>query len=362
VAQRNYPKHTLQQALVVPQKIRDEKAGNPMNRLLVADALGIKPASSNFKYLLSSARQYGLTEGTEKAIDIRLTALGREATQEGALRKAALVRAALAPDVFKRFFEAYDGSKVPSTEMLKKVLAADYEVDPGLASDCAAVLLENGSFVGIIRNISGSPHVMLAGSAEASVAGGVLDPSEPPSDPDEDEPGVENVMSGTNGHMTSAPGDGTPSPAPLRPRAIFIGHGSNTGPLDKLQKILDGFRIPYKVAVAEPHLGRPIPVKVKEVMEQCTSAILIFTKDELFHDKDGHEVWRPSENVVHELGACSYAYDDKIVIFKEAGLNLPSNFSNIGYIEFEEGSIGAKTAELLQELIGFGLITVTPVG
>ena len=42
--------------------------------------------------------------------------------------------------------------------------------------------------------------------------------------------------------------------------------------------------------------------------------------------------------------------------------SLPSNFSSIGYIEFEEDAIGAKTAELLQELIGFGLVKITPTG
>jgi hypothetical protein len=34
----------------------------------------------------------------------------------------------------------------------------------------------------------------------------------------------------------------------------------------------------------------------------------------------------------------------------------------IGYIEFEENAIEAKTAELLQELIGFGLVKVTTAG
>lgn len=48
-----------------------------------------------------------------------------------------------------------------------------------------------------------------------------------------------------------------------------------------------------------------------------------------------------------------------MVIFKEKGLTLPPNFSGIGYIEFERDAIDAKTMELLQELIGFGLVKVT---
>ncbi len=44
------------------------------------------------------------------------------------------------------------------------------------------------------------------------------------------------------------------------------------------------------------------------------------------------------------LAAVSYAYGDRIVIFKEKGITFPSNFSSIGYIEFEVDSIDSKTA------------------
>src|SRR6266705_4396370 len=101
--------------------------------------------------------------------------------------------------------------------------------------------------------------------------------------------------------------------------------------------------------------------KVKDTIEECGSAILIFTRDEKFFDSAGKEIWRPSENVVHELGATSFAYGDRIVIFKEKGLHFPTNFQSIGYIEFEVDSIEAKATDLLKELIGFGLVKITPV-
>ena len=114
------------------------------------------------------------------------------------------------------------------------------------------------------------------------------------------------------------------------------------------------------MVVDEANLGRPIPLKVKQTIEECGSAILIFTRDEKFFDEHGNEIWRPSENVVHELGATSFAYGDRIVIFKEKGLHFPTNFQSIGYIEFEPGDLMARTADLLKELIGFGLVKVTP--
>lgn len=357
VGVRNYPRDSLQQALVVAQKIADENAGAPMNRLLVADALGIKPASSNFKYLLSSSRTYGLTEGTEKATEVSLTPLGKKITRSsGAERQTALRQAVLSSELFKEFFERFNGNKLPSPDMLRKLLVADFGVPADRASEAAELLIDNGTFVGVIRQISGSPHVLLD-------AGGPIEEEPEPVD-EQDVVDVEILPKAEKEAKAvthTPPPDSSGSP-PKQSRAIFLGHGKNTGPLEKLEKILAGFQIPYKVAVSEPNLGRPIPQKVKEVMLECGSAILIFTKDEQFFDKNGNEIWRPSENVVHELGAASYAYEDRVVIFKESGITLPTNFSSIGYIEFEENAIGAKTAELLQELIGFGLVKVTPTG
>ena len=107
---------------------------------------------------------------------------------------------------------------------------------------------------------------------------------------------------------------------------------------------------------------RPISAKVAELMQECSAGIFIFTKDELFfkQDKDGqyNEVWRPSENVVYELGAASIRWDRKIIIVREDGVNFPSDFSDLGYITFKDGEIANKAMEIFKELIGLGLVKV----
>lgn len=351
---RAFPRHTLEGALAPAQKIQDEGGGNSFKRLLLADALGIKPSSSNYRDLLSSSYAYGLTEGTEKATDVSLTALGGQATgaEDRSGRIQALRKAALRPRVFKQFFSAYADHKVPSGQMLPKVLESDYGVHAEHASECAEIIVANGTFADIIRDIGGSPHILL--DTEAITA------DEPPAkeEPDEEDvaPSTDRPIGDERQSAERPPPDEVP-PAP--PKAIFVGHGKNRGPVEKLRKILTSFQIPHKIVVEEANLGRPIPQKVKETMLQCGSAILIFTRDEKFQDADGLEIWRPSENVVFELGAASYAYENRVVIFKEKGIDFPTNFESIGYIEFEEDSIEAKTTELLKELIGFGLVKVT---
>lgn len=142
-------------------------------------------------------------------------------------------------------------------------------------------------------------------------------------------------------------------------QGIFIAHGKNKKPLEQLKKILEQFRIPYKVAIDEPNLGRPISGKLREIMKSCNCAILIFTADEEFKDKNGNVIWRPSENVVYELGATGYLYDNRIVIMKEEAVSFPSNFSDIGYISFEKDQLSAQAMDILKELIGFGIVKVS---
>jgi len=142
-------------------------------------------------------------------------------------------------------------------------------------------------------------------------------------------------------------------------QAIFVGHGKNKKPLDQLKRILEQFKIPYKVAIEEPNLGRPIGAKVCEVMESCNCAILIFTADEELQSANGKTIWRPSENVVFELGASGYLYGNRIVIMKEDDVDFPTNFRDLGYISFTKDQLEAKAMEVLKELIGFGIVKVS---
>ena len=127
-----------------------------------------------------------------------------------------------------------------------------------------------------------------------------------------------------------------------------------------MERILNRFKVTYKVAEEEPHRGRPIGTKVAELMKACTSGIFIFTADEETTDSEGKKVYRPSDNVVYELGAASVLYGNKIVILKEDIVTFASDFSDIGYISFEKDKLDTKAADLMVELIGLGFLQVMP--
>ena len=166
-------------------------------------------------------------------------------------------------------------------------------------------VIANGRRVGFIQDISSSPHVVLNEDYDHEEDGhhDAADDSDSETAVDQVDVTKEDEQEVDRSNLPS--GLTNPS-APPAARPIFLGHGKNRDPLEGVQKILNTFRIPYKVAIGEPNLGRPIPAKVRDVMLDCGSAILIFTKDEKFLTEDGEEVWRPSENVVHELGAASF--------------------------------------------------------
>ena len=133
--------------------------------------------------------------------------------------------------------------------------------------------------------------------------------------------------------------------------------------MESLTKLLQRFGVPHVVAVNEAHGGRPISKKVADLMQECSAGIFIFTKDERFLREDAkgnsEEVWRPSENVVFELGAASVLWEKKIIILREDGVNFPSDFSDLGYITFHASDLASNTESLLAELIALGLLKVS---
>ncbi len=142
-------------------------------------------------------------------------------------------------------------------------------------------------------------------------------------------------------------------------QSIFLAHGKNKKVLEQLKAILGQFNIPFKIATEEPNLGRPVSSKVRETMQACNCAILLFTADEEFKDLEGKTIWRPSENVVHELGACSYLYENRIVVIKDDKIQFPANFKDLGYISFKEDNLQEKAMDIVKELIGFGLLKIS---
>ena len=340
---RPFPKHTLENALVLARGIQDKNAGNPINRLLLADAIDRKPLSSDFRELLSSSYKYGLTEGTEKAEMIKLTELGKKITKPTSPEEEmeAKQKAVLIPEKFKQVFENYNNGKLPPKgKFFENTLEMQFKLSREYVVEFEELLEQNGRFAGLIRDISGSPCVIMGNSSPVETNTDVINEEVPVLKPD------------ANQETMQKP------PALDRPKPIFVAHGKNKEAVAQLKKILDNFKIPYKIAIDEPNSGKLIPQKVSELMKQCGSAIFIFTTEGEKTDQDGKIV--PNSNVLFELGAASVLYDNKVVIFKEDEVEFPTDLSSIGHIKFEKNRLEAKSLDLLNELIALGFVKIAP--
>jgi len=360
ISQADIPAISLEKALRVPTAIADNYASHPTRPLDVASALNVQPSSGSFRVECGAAIGYGLTEGGPNAPEISLTPLAKRIVTPTEVDddKRALRSAARKPTVAEQFYSRYDGAPLPPKGIAQNVLAT-FAVPLDRTSDVYDLLIENARFVGFLKTIKDKDYVDIGGPLN----GPPLDPapavgtSRSLLDDSSDDLLVEDeVVEDQSDERDTA----TPTvSAPAVKNAIFVGHGGNKKPTEQLVKILNEYGIPHKEAMEEPNRARPIPMKVAETMRECGAAILVFTGDKEYFDSEGKTIWRPSENVSHELGAASVLYGERIVIFKEQGIELASNFSSVGYIEFEKDKLSDKGIELFRELVSMKIINIS---
>jgi hypothetical protein len=154
--QRPYPLRTLEEALVVPRKIKDEHKGEAWSTVKAAEACGYKNArSGTFFYLSTASRDYGLTVGTYNTETIELTLLGRRIVFAGdpASERKAKIEAFFQIDIFKKVFSHYGGSKFPpEKQYVSNTLHNDFGLAPELhdefikiySDNCKDLSIENG--------------------------------------------------------------------------------------------------------------------------------------------------------------------------------------------------------------------------
>ena len=364
---RPHPGFSLTVAMQVAQAIAENNASRPMNRLLLAEAMNYSPGSSGFRERIASSAKYGLTEGNFNSETISLTVLGigvtrpRNEAERIEARRSALRTVPLFDDLLGHFAN----SRLPGPEFLKNLLERDpYNIDPSWSEAAAAAFTDGAHDVGYLREIGGSPHIVLDASTttlavETQAAEAVDEPVRQSLDQVVSQPTKESSIPEISMDTEQSSSRSTRRPVPVQ---LFIAHGKNRNPLEQLKAILNGWKVPFLVAVDEPHAGRPISEKVADIMRQCSAGIFIFTADEYFQDSSGETVSRPSQNVVYELGAAALLYGRKIVILKEAGVTFPSDFSDLGWIEFDTDAVDAKGMDLLREMIALDAVRLVSAG
>ena len=262
-----FPRHSLTRALIIAETIWKDNGGDPYSRLSLAKSLQLSPTGSPFAQLLASSFRYGLTEGSYVSEKISLTALGKSIVDPTVSNdtKAGLRAALTAPELFQKIFSRFDQKPIPKEEVFKNTLLLEFKLPRADLDACYKIVLENIVDYGLAQDIKGTKYLQLD-----LLAPPVISSSKP-----------------TNGEAVAG-SEQLEKPVEVRqtlavketPKQIFVAHGKNRRPLEQLERMLTKIKVPYKVAQEEPNTGRPVSMKVAELMKQCTQefSFLLQTK------------------------------------------------------------------------------------
>lgn len=166
---RAFPRATLEEAIRIPQVLKDKNGGNPWSPDEVAKALDMSKTTNTFFYIAAAARDFGLTEGGRDSTQIALTDLGRDLVYapskdtEAQLKKKAFQNV----DLFVRVLDYYKGSRLPEMKYLGNTLEKEFGIHRDHHEEFSELFKKNCEYLGIGEGYEsgGSPRSSAAGSS-----------------------------------------------------------------------------------------------------------------------------------------------------------------------------------------------------
>ena len=337
---RPYPIQSLEDALQVPAIIQEANAGLPFDRVLLAGALGTTPASSGFTMKLNSSAKYGLTQGGYNDEQIGITPRGEaivapKGTEE---QSAALVEAAVQPDVFGRFYRMLAGKRLPENTYARNMLQRELGIRPELSAECLGIIIANGLFAGVLREDEGSIHVDVPGPQRRR--------------PDEDKA----KAAGPVHSLTEADRETNSESASPQGGRVFIGSSGTGEAAGYVRQLLEEFDISYGTSAAAEASNRLVPSEISEVMRACSAAILVFAGGE---DLDQEAATESRDMMLLLAGAASVLYGDQIVLLTNPRTRLGDSFSSLRAVVYESSSPEKAGLALLRELNATQALKIT---
>lgn len=120
-------------------------------------------------------------------------------------------------------------------------------------------------------------------------------------------------------------------------RRVFISHGHNEVVKLKLRNFVkERLSFDPVVLAEQPDEGLTVIEKLEKHVKGCEFALIVLTAD----DETSNGGSRARQNVIHELGFCHALFGrDKVLLLKQASVELFSNISGLIYKEFEANHI-----------------------
>jgi predicted nucleotide-binding protein len=251
---------------------------------------------------------------------------------EGVDRIPFLQEACQKVPVFQSFYQRYRDAKLPSDEYAQKLLKDEFGVPEEHSDECYHLIVNNGRFSGIIRDLAGAPRVVFE---TTPISGVELEGAGKEAEEAEEE-------------ITKEKKEELPKEEVKKPR-VFISHSKNKKIVDQIKQILDFGQFEYVVAEETETTAIPIPDKIFGLMRDCDCAIINVSADE--QEKRADETYGINPNVLVEIGAAFLKYNKKVILLVDKRINLPSNLQGLYRSEYEGDELTFSTAMKLQKAL-----------
>lgn len=359
---RPYPTQPLQDALPIAQKIQDANGGNPVETDMLAEAMGTSVKSSLFMQRLKSSAMYGLTIGAHTDEMIELTALGERLTAPGSPEEQAesVRQAALAPDVFRKFYAAYAGKAMPGDMYAANTLTRHLGVDERLAEECLGIVRRNGLFAGVIVDRTGTLSVVRI-EREAGSA------TEPPTAAFPESP-----ANGANGLTADYDSDryrrgdgGDVRISNPRPQTLLVAAEPDDPAGEAALAVARGLGVDAEPAALDANGAELVSGELVAALESARGCVFVFPNAAEFSDADAGGFARRSVRAWAALGAALGRLGDRIVVVRSADLDggeMSPSFQDLAgesVASVERGEGAALFAALAPALIQSGVIRVS---
>ncbi len=328
---RSYPIHELQNSLEVASAIHKEGISGSINTVRLSGILRTTPDSSAYVMRLTSARKYGLTEGNSRSENIILTDRGRSAVAPSRPeeQRRALIEAALEPSLFYKFYDAYDGQKLPTDEMATNLLQRDFGIGSSLIQECLDVIKSNGYFVGLLGEVGRDVYVSTSG-AHSSAKPAELFPEKDPID--------------------------LVTERKVQSNSIFVGHLGCPDIIRYIEPFLSSFGISFHSF--EFGVAFPLTEIASIEVAACNSAVIVYAKNDKFSFENSNGFNKSRESMINLVGAVSALYGNRILLLRERGLDRLFQEDTIPTVEFTGTSMEELGLALLQSLHSMDIIEI----
>jgi len=341
-----YPKFSLLKSLAIGESIMDNNAGNPYDRLSLAESLNQSPGSSKFRTQIIASGKFGLTKGGYNAPKISLTPLAvsilRPKSDEE--KEKALKKALFNIVLYKKIFEMYNNNRVPKKQLFKNTLQREFDIPQDDTEQCYNFIMENAKDLKILQEIRGSSYFNLDKFGE-SIGEDISESHENISEViNENIVYVERAAEKKIKKITSE----VEVRKELKPKA-FIAHSKNKKILGQIKQVLEFGLFDYVIAEDVETAAIPIPEKIFGLMRECNCAIINISADEQEKLSDGS--YKINENVLIEIGASFLKYDRKVILLVDKRIKLPSNLRGLYKCEYKGDELTWDTGVKLQKAL-----------